>query len=205
MNFAVSQGPIDASSGALAPSANRRVSASATLVAIVMCAVVAKWHFAETQASSAAPAVAQNSVAAPVKVVAPEFCKDQTWPYIDSRCLRRVDNPAPPAAEPRVVAPAARPNTAATTPPPAPATRNADTAPPATTASTADNSPTAAPATSATDTQRQVIQSVFPTPASGTAESGPQNSTANGAVNTVDARPRHHGRGYRSSFFGFRF
>ena len=94
----------------------QRVSTTATLVAVAVCAILAKGHLLEARTPSHNAAVAQNSGTAPVTIVAPEFCKDQTWPYIDSRCLRRVDNPAPPADAHQVVASPA--TTAAATPAP---------------------------------------------------------------------------------------
>ena len=71
----------------------RRMSTTATLLAVAVCAILAKGHLLEARTPSHNAAVAQNAGTAPVTIVAPEFCKDQTWPYIDSRCLRRVDNP----------------------------------------------------------------------------------------------------------------
>jgi hypothetical protein len=68
-----------------------RMSTSATLLAVAVCAILAKGHLLEAGTSSHTAALAQNAGTAPVTIVAPEFCKDQTWPYIDSRCLRRVD------------------------------------------------------------------------------------------------------------------
>ena len=65
----------------------------ATLLAVAVCAILAKGHLLEAKTSSHNAAVAQNAGTAPVTIVAPEFCKDQTWPYIDSRCLRAHRQP----------------------------------------------------------------------------------------------------------------
>ena len=97
MPFAMSHDavPPDRPAETYEPSAakQRRMSTSATLLAVAVCAILAKGHLLEARTSSHNAAVAQNAGTAPVTIVAPEFCKDQTWPYIDSRCLRRVDNP----------------------------------------------------------------------------------------------------------------
>src|ERR1700682_567410 len=94
----------------------RRVAATATLMAVALCAILAKGHLIDAATSSHNAAVAQNAGTAPVTIVAPEFCKAQTWPYIDSRCLRRVDNPLPPADARQAIAPPA--TTVAATPAP---------------------------------------------------------------------------------------
>ena len=97
MHFAMSHDavPPDRPAETPEPSAakQRRMSTTATLLAVAVCAILAKGHLLEATTSSHNAAVVQNAGTAPVTIVAPEFCKDQTWPYIDSRCLRRVDNP----------------------------------------------------------------------------------------------------------------
>ena len=99
MQFAVTHDavPTDHPAEAYEPSSakQRRVATTATLLAVALCAFMAKGHLLAAQTPSRVAAVAQNAGTAPVTIVAPEFCKDQTWPYINSRCLRRVDNPAP--------------------------------------------------------------------------------------------------------------
>jgi hypothetical protein len=93
---------------------------------VALCAILSKVHLIETGTSShnAAVAQAQNAGTAPVTIVAPEFCKDQTWPYIDSRCLRRVAPDTPQATVPPATTTAAAPapsggsaKTVAATPP----------------------------------------------------------------------------------------
>ena len=65
------------------PAKQRRVATTATLLAVAACAILAKGHLIEAGTSSHNAAVAQNAGTAAVTIVAPEFCKDQTWPYID--------------------------------------------------------------------------------------------------------------------------
>jgi hypothetical protein len=191
----------------------QRVSTTATLVAVAVCAIVAKGHLLEARTPSRTAAVAQNAGTAPVTIVAPEFCKDQTWPYIDSRCLRRVDNPAPPADAHQAVAPPAA--TAAATSAPDSATTKAVVAPPANSEAAASTStPPAAPAPSSPDSRAQVIQSVFPTAEStATRDNDIQRGTANAATDapayqrTSDVSQHRRSRHWNnhSGFFGFRF
>jgi hypothetical protein len=191
----------------------QRVSTTATLVAVAVCAILAKGHLLEARTPSHNAAVAQNSGTAPVTVVAPEFCKDQTWPYIDSRCLRRVDNPAPPADAHQVVAPPA--TTAAATPAPDSVSAKAVAAPPANSEAAASTStPPAAGAPSSPDTRAQVIQSVFPTAEStATRDNDILRGNANAAtdapayqrIGDVSQHRRSRHWNSHSGFFGFRF
>ena len=165
MQFAVTHDavPTDHTAEAYAPSPakQRRVATTATLLAVALCAFMAKGHLLAAQTPSRIAAVAQNDVTAPVRIVAPEFCKDQTWPYINSRCLRRIDNPAPDAPQ-ATVAPA---TTAAATPAPGGASGNTVAATPPTAATTAaTNTPPAAPAPNPPDTRAQVISLRFQPP-----------------------------------------
>jgi hypothetical protein len=198
--------PADRSAETHEPSAakQRRGSTTATLVAVAVCAILAKGHLLEATTSSHNAAVTQNAGTAPVTIVAPEFCKDQTWPYIDSRCLRRVDNPAP-AAPQATVAPAM---TAAATPAPSAGSGNTVAATPTKPETiAATNAPSAAAAPNPTDTRAQVIQSVFPT----AAPSATPDTSANPAIDTYQRtgdvsqhhRPRHWNNQF--GFFGFRF
>jgi hypothetical protein len=96
--------PLDPLSGKGPRDPNRRrVSTTAALLGIVLCAILAKWLAVETLPPPQIAAAAQSQGATAVKIIAPEFCKDQTWPYIDARCLRRVDNPTPPIEERAIV------------------------------------------------------------------------------------------------------
>jgi len=210
--------PPDRPAEASEPSAAKklRMSTSATLLAVAVCAILAKGHLLEARTPSHTAALAQNAGTAPVTIVAPEFCKDQTWPYIDSRCLRRVDNP--PADARQAIALPAR--TAAATPAPDSVSAKAVAAPPANSEAAASTStPPAAPAPSspdarAQDTRAQVIQSVFPAaePAA-TRDNEVQRSNANAATDapayqrTSDVSQHRRSRHWNnhSGFFGFRF
>ena len=202
----------------------RRVATTATLLAVAVCAILAKGHLLEAATSSHNAAVAQNAGTAPVTIVAPEFCKDQTWPYIDSRCLRRVDNPAPDAPQ-ASVAPA---TTAAAAPAPTGASRNIVAATPTKAETTvaenvaqtnaaqtnaaqmtsATNAPPAAAAPNPTDTrdqamQTQVMQSVFPAAAPNTG-AYPATNAYTRAANASQHRQSAHWNN-QSGLFGFRF
>jgi hypothetical protein len=199
----------------------RRMSTTATLLAVAVCAILAKGHLLEAKTSSHNAAVAQNTGTAPVRIVAPEFCKDQTWPYIDSRCLRRIDNPAPDAGQ-ATVAPA---TTAAATPAPSEGSGNTVAATPPTAATTAaqtnvtqtnvaqptvaqstraTSAPPVAAAPNPTDTRDQVIQSVFPSAAAPDTRTYPATNAYTRAVNASQRRRSEHWNNH-SGFFGFRF
>jgi hypothetical protein len=209
MQFAVSHDtvPADPPDEAHEPSAakQRRVATTVTLLAAAACAILAKGHLLEAGTSSHNAAVAQNAGTAPVTIVAPEFCKDQTWPYIDSRCLRRVDNPAPDAPQ-ATVAPA---TTAAATPTPSGESGNTVAATPPTATTTAaqtnvaTNAPPAAAAPNPTDTRDQVMQSVFPAAAPDTT-AYPATNAYTRASNASQRRRSEHWNN-QSGFFGFRF
>jgi hypothetical protein len=216
-HFAMSHDAVrpDRPTEACEPSAAKqlRMSTSATLLAVAVCAILAKGHLLEARTPSHNAAVAQNAGTAPVTIVAPEFCKDQTWPYIDSRCLRRVDNPPPPADAHQAIAPTA--TTAAATPAADGLSAKAIAAPPANSEAAASTStPPAAPAPSSPDTRAQVIQSVFPTAESNvTPDNDIQRGNATATTNTPayqrtsddsqHRRSRHWNN--HSGFFGFRF
>ncbi len=222
MHFAVPQDmlPADRSTDRPEPAAaKQRTRTTAVLLGMVLCAVAMKVHGIETPASVSPQTVQTSGVAAPTKVIAPEFCKDQTWPYIDSRCLRRVDNPAPPAPAPRIVTPPA--TTVAAAPAPNDLTVNSTGSAPAagsgaasrTAAKQDDNAtPTvtdssAASASDPPDPRMQVMQSVFPTAtASGAAsESGASRSNVAPYQHTDDSWQHHRSWNRQSNFFGFHF
>ena len=222
MSFAMSHDavPPDRPAETYEPSAakQRRMSTTATLLAVAVCAILAKGHLLEARSPSHTAAVAQNAGTAPVTIVAPEFCKDQTWPYIDSRCLRRVDNAPPPTDARQAVAPPA--TTVAATPAPDSMSAKAVAAPPANSEAAASAStPPAAPApsspdTRAQDTRAQVIQSVFPTAEqSTTRDNDVQRGNANAVTDasayqrTSDVSQHRRSRHWNShsGFFGFRF
>jgi hypothetical protein len=217
MHFAMSHDavPPDRLAETYEPSAakQRRMSTTATLLAVAVCAILAKGHLLEATTPSHNAAVAQNAGTAPVTIVAPEFCKDQTWPYIDSRCLRRVDNPAPPTDARQAIAPPA--TTAAATPAPDGVSAKTVAAPPTNTEAAASTSTApAAPAPNSPDTRAQVIQSVFPTAEqTATRDNDVQRGNANAATDTsayqrtsdVSQHRRSRHWNSHSGFFGFRF
>jgi hypothetical protein len=187
----------------------QRVSTTATLLAVAACAILAKGHLLEARTPALTVAVAQNAGTAPVTIVAPEFCKDQTWPYIDSRCLRRVDNPAPPDDTHQAIAP---PATTAATPAPASGSAKAVAAPPANlVVATPTSTPPAATAPSAPDSRAQVIQSVFPTAEATASRDNDIHGAANAATDapayqrTSDVPQHRRSRHNHSGYFGFRF
>jgi hypothetical protein len=210
MQFAVLHDavPTDLPAEAYEPSLvkQRRVATTATLLAVALCAFMAKGHLLTAQTPSHNAAEAQNAGTAPVTIVAPEFCKDQTWPYIDSRCLRRVDNPAR-AAPQATVAPA---TTAAPTPAPSGASGNTVAATPPTAATAAaqtnvaTNAPPAAPAPNPTEARDQIMQSVFPAAAPEDTRSYPATNAYTRAANASQRRRSEHWNNH-SGFFGFRF
>ena len=209
MQFAVSHDtvPADPPAEAHEPSVakQRRVATTSTLLAVALCAILAKGHLTEAGTSSHNAAVAQNTGTAPVTIVAPEFCKDQTWPYIDSRCLRRVDNPAPDA--PQTIVPPA--TTAAAAPAPSGGSAKTVAASPPTAETTeaqttvATNAAPAAAAPSPTDTRDQVMQSVFPAAAPDTRTYPATNAYTR--ANNASQRGRSEHWNNQSGFFGFRF
>jgi hypothetical protein len=197
------------------PAKQQRVATTATLLAVALCAFMAKGHLLAAQTPSRVAVAAQDNVSAPVRIVAPEFCKDQTWPYIDSRCLRRIDNPDAPQA---TVAPA---TTAAPTPAPVPVGGSGNTvaatptpvAQPTVAEPTvaepirATNAPPAAVAPNPTDTRDQVMQSVFPAAAPSAApdtRTYPATNAYARANNASQHRRSEHWNN-QSGFFGFRF
>lgn len=193
------------------PAKQRRTSTTATLLAVAVCAILAKGQLLEARTSSHNPAVAQNAGTSPVRIVAPEFCKDQTWPYIDSRCLRRIDNP-PPDAPQATVAPA---TAAAATPAPSGGSGNtvaampptAETAPAQTNVAT--NATLAAAAPNPTEARDQVMQSVFPAAAAAAAAAPdtrayPATNAYTRASNASQRRRSEHWNN-QFGFFGFRF
>jgi hypothetical protein len=195
----------------------RRVSTTGTLLGVAACVVLAKALAIGAPALSSAAAPPHQAVTqgvTPVTIVAPEFCKNQTWPYIDARCLRRVDNPPPADARSASAAPA---NSAAANSGPinsGPVNSGPVTAPPASAPVIYDGVPPT-PEASPVVAPSQVIQSVFPAAEPGAA---PQNDLQSAGTDTPadattyqrvnDAARPHHARHWRHSFFpfgGFRF
>lgn len=72
---------------------NARVATTATIGVMLLCVLMAN------KMSSGAMPHAQHNDAAAVRIVDPAFCQNQTWPYLDARCLKRVDDEKPTAAD----------------------------------------------------------------------------------------------------------
>jgi hypothetical protein len=73
-----------------------RLSTSATLVAVATCMIVATWMVSTFKAptpTTQSSLVSQADSISTVRIVDPAFCQNQTWPYIDERCLKRSGNP----------------------------------------------------------------------------------------------------------------
>jgi hypothetical protein len=214
----------DTADAASAAAKQRRLSTTVTLLGVVACVFLAKTLAIGAPAMPSAAAAPQHGATlgvTPVTIVAPEFCKNQTWPYIDARCLRRVDNPAPPPTAARSAS-AAPANSAAANPGPVnsgpvnsgPVNPGPVLAPPAAAPVIYDGvppSPEASPAAAPS----LVIQTVFPTAEPGAAP--PNDLQSAGAVTPVgtttyqrvdDAArphpPRHGHHGF-FPFGGFRF
>jgi hypothetical protein len=209
----------DAATGA---AQQRRASTTGTLLGVAACLVLAKALALGAPALSSAAAPPHQGVTqgvTPVTIVAPEFCKNQTWPYIEARCLRRVDNPPPADARSASAAPA---NSAAASPGPVksepvnsePANSAPVLAPPAAAPVIYDGVPPP-PAPSPAAAPSLVIQTVFPTAEPGAA---PPNDLQSAGADTSpgatpyqrvnDAARPHHARHWRHGFFpfgGFRF
>ena len=76
------------------PSAlNPRVAASITLCAAALAATAALSVRENVDRRDARRDVDTTLPAKTAVGTAPAFCKDQTWPHIDARCLKRVDTP----------------------------------------------------------------------------------------------------------------
>lgn len=187
----------------------RRVSTTATVVAVALCAFAAQGHLLAARTPTRVAAATQDTGTAPVTVIAPEFCKDQTWPYIDSRCLRRVDPPLP-VDDHKPIAPV----TTAAAPTAAPPTgdgvsaNNVAAAPTnAQTAAATNAPPPAAAAPSQPDARAQVIQSVFPAAPLSAAPDNGGNVAPDTYRHTSDVSQHRRSRHWNnhSGFFGFRF
>jgi hypothetical protein len=176
--------------GALPPADGEgRVATTITLAAVATCMVLAK-SLALTH-----PAIVQRDEAPAVRIVDPDFCKNQTWPYIDARCLKRVA-PDQPAAENRA---ASTPVNPSTTPAPAPAASLANVV--GSGVASAVTSISAAP-----DRTASAIPSAPPTTVMNSAGQNLASPTAidNAASAPIaNSRPTRHSQ--HGAFFGFRF
>ena len=185
MQFAASRAvALSTARAVLTPSVERltRTSTTVTLVAVALCGLLADRDLLGDASSPPVPAAAQNQV---TKVIAPEFCKDQTWPYLDGHCLRRIENPTPQAPPP-VHQDAPSSNSTAATPVPQQSANSAAIAP-------VDNQ-AAAPAPRQ-DADKPVIDQVFPR-----AEPGAAAQNAPPPSEAPLQRSRHWSGDYNRSF-----
>lgn len=74
-----------------------RVATTVTLSVLVVCLLAAKSLVLEAHPPQPAP----HDAVTPVRIVDPAFCENQTWPYIDPRCLKRSATPDQPPANTR--------------------------------------------------------------------------------------------------------
>jgi hypothetical protein len=169
-------------------SGNQRVATTA-----VVCVLVALAVGTRNLETAPAPVEAAHQDVADVRIVDPAFCRDQTWPYIDQRCLKR----APPQ------------QTAATqsdsvSPPMNIAPQTTDVAPRDVTqsASTAEQS-AQSPIVAET-----AVQNPQPVPAESSGASPAPNTQTASIDDSPDVKPApkpHHARHHSRFFFGFRF
>jgi hypothetical protein len=178
-------------------SSNQRVATTA--VACVLAALAIGTRNLQTTSAPSQTAAHQN--VADVRIVDPAFCRDQTWPYIDQRCLKRSPPQQTASTQPENISPPINiaPQTANTAP--------RDVMQSA--SSTERNAPSPIVAESP-------VPSPQPVPAeSSTASPAPTDpakvySTTQTAF--IDDSPAvkpapkpHHGRHHSGFFFGFRF
>jgi hypothetical protein len=83
--------------------ANPRAATIVTCAITILAAVVTILSPVTTALTPVSAIADVNAAAAPARIVdapAPDgSCKDQTWPYIDSHCLKRAENPAVKSTE----------------------------------------------------------------------------------------------------------
>jgi hypothetical protein len=178
-------------------SSNRRVATTA--VACVLAALAVGTRSLNTM-SAPAPAAAHQDVA-DVRIVDPAFCRDQTWPYIDQRCLKRVapqqtastsGNASPPmniASQTAALPPRDVPPTVASTEQNAPS--------PIAAAAPAAQSQPPVPAQSSAANPAQTDPTGFP--------STTQTAFIDDGTAIKPAPKPHHARHHSGFFFGFRF
>jgi hypothetical protein len=178
-----------------------RVKTTVTLAILGAFLLLAKTYAIDARP---VPQKAEQDAPKTVRIVDPDFCKNQTWPYIDSRCLKRADTTA------------ANENNAPARPAPA-AVNTPASAPVQSNAQSASAAPTNPPAAAAVQAPARQSIATAPQPAPSAADADRADAqpapTYQGPVQDVAAAPypsdmpRHHGhyRYHRPLFFGFRF
>jgi hypothetical protein len=178
----------------------KRVATTITLIAVATCMILAK-SFAAPH-----PPGVQSGEVQTVRIVDPDFCKNQTWPYIDARCLKRIA-PDQPVAENHAGIVSANPQVT-----PAPA---------APLASAVVNGAPASGSFAVSDTSDAAGSAMHSTPPTAVMNDGAgqndiqetiaPNTAAAATDNSANARVSvsHYNRGSRhwqhGAFFGFRF
>jgi hypothetical protein len=175
-----------------------RVATTITLIAVAACMVLAK-SFAALH-----PPAAQSGEVHAVRIVDPDFCKNQTWPYIDARCLKRVAPDQPVAENHAGIVSANAPVTPA---PAAPLATAAINGAPASgnfaVSDTSDGAGSAMRGTPPTAAMNGAGQNDIQETTPNTAAAAPDNpANAHGADSHRNHRFHHWQHG---AFFGFRF
>jgi hypothetical protein len=187
-------------------SSNQRVATTAVACVLAALAVGTR----NLQTASAPSTTAAHQDVAEVRIVDPAFCRDQTWPYIDQRCLKRAQPPQTASIQSVSTQSASTQSENASPPmnilPQTPNVASRDVAPSASTAAQNPSSPMAAVA---------AVQNSQPVPAdniaAGPAPTDPAYSTTQTAFvddnSTIKPAPKplHHARHHARFFFGFRF
>ena len=184
-------------SGENKKSTNDRVATTA--VACVLAALALGTRNLET---TPAPDAATTQDVAAVRIVDPAFCRDQTWPYIDQRCLKRV--------QPQETASAQGDNASPPTNNPPPAASVTPRAVTQTASATEQNAPSPITAGEPAAQSPQPVQVESSVESPGQTDLAKVSSTAQTAFidDSAAIRPApkpHHGRHHSGFFFGFRF
>jgi hypothetical protein len=179
-------------------SSNQRVATTAVACVLAALAVGTR----NLQTTSAPSTAAAHQDVAEVRIVDPAFCRDQTWPYIDQRCLKRVPPQQTTSTQGDIASPPMNiaPQTANV--PPRDVTQSASTpernAPsPIAAAETAPQSPQLVPAESS-------VAGPTPTDPARVYSTTQTAFTDDGTAIKPAPKP-HHARHHSGFFFGFRF
>ncbi|HEY1979630.1 MAG TPA: hypothetical protein VGH13_06065 [Xanthobacteraceae bacterium] len=186
---------------------NQRVAT--TVVACVLAALAVGTRNLPTPSAPSTTAAHQD--VAEVRIVDPAFCRDQTWPYIDQRCLKRAQPPQTASIQSASTQSASTQNDNASPPlniaPQTPNVAPRDVAPSPPTAGQNSPSPIAAEA---------AVQNPQPVPADNIAAapsptdqakvySTTETAFTDDSIAVKPAPKPHHGRHHSRFFFGFRF
>jgi hypothetical protein len=98
-----------------------RMAAGLSPLAMAICLIGANALAPSPALQNHAEQQRTMAAAGAVRIVDPGFCANQTWPYIDERCLKRVDNPQSADTRQEIPRESARQITATAPQPPQPA------------------------------------------------------------------------------------